>query len=104
MSAYSSSEKTCNLCHARETCGVFRPLIIHLIYHKEQIGKDHDDIFVEVANQCNRFTPLPGGGEGTTEYVAERHEDDNCIEDCPLCEKERDRAEELREELKGYDK
>jgi hypothetical protein len=85
----SSSEKTCNLCHKRGTCGTLRPLIIHLINHSDDLGKDYDDIFAALACVCKKFIPLPGG-EGTTEYIAERHGADECVDDCPLCEKETD--------------
>lgn len=103
MSAYFSSEKTCNLCHGKGTCGTYRPLIIFLINHSNTLGKDYDEIFGALAYICDDFTPLPGGGEGTTEYVAGRHEDDNCIDECPLCEEDREKAEALTKELKGFD-
>ncbi len=85
----SSSEKTCNLCNVKGTCGIFRPLIIHLKNHSDKLGKDYDDIFAAFAYACKKFVPLPGG-EGTTEYIAERHGVDECVDDCPLCEKEKD--------------
>lgn len=86
----SIREKTCILCKTRETCGVVRPIVAFLKGHSATRGKDYDDLYAWLPYTCNIFIPLPGGGEGTTEYNEERHLAGDCVEDCPLCENERD--------------
>jgi hypothetical protein len=82
------SEKTCNLCNVREGCR--RRIEIDAILHRDQadLGKDYDGMWGALGYICDSFVPLPGGGEGTVEYINERHREGDCIDNCPLCEDE----------------
>ena len=51
----NASERTCNLCDKRRVCTLKTALFTSLSVHEVMLGKNYDDIYLEIAKICDEF-------------------------------------------------